>query len=49
MMCCSRTRCKSFGKRANGLFGLHDGVHRFYASRTLGFTHVPAEVMDLNF
>ena len=24
-------------------FGLHDGVHRFYASRTLGFTHVPAE------
>jgi hypothetical protein len=30
-------------------FGLHNGVHRFYASRTLGFTHVPAEVVDLNF
>jgi hypothetical protein len=25
---------------------LRDGVHRYYASRTLGFTHVPAEVID---
>jgi hypothetical protein len=30
-------------------FRLHDGVHRFYASRALGFTHVPAEVVDLNY
>jgi hypothetical protein len=27
-------------------YRLHDGVHRYYASRTLGFTHVPAEVID---
>jgi len=25
---------------------LRDGVHRYYASLTLGFTHVPAEVID---
>ncbi len=25
---------------------LRDGVHRFYASLTLGFTHVPTEVID---
>jgi hypothetical protein len=24
---------------------LRDGVHRYYASRTLGFTHLPAEVI----
>lgn len=27
-------------------YRLHDGVHRFYASRTLGFTHVPAEIIE---
>jgi hypothetical protein len=27
-------------------YALRDGVHRYYASRTLGFTHVPAEVID---
>jgi hypothetical protein len=27
-------------------YRLHDGVHRYYASLTLGFTHVPAEVID---
>jgi hypothetical protein len=30
-------------------YRLHDGVHRYYASRTLGFTHVPAEMVDLTF
>jgi hypothetical protein len=30
-------------------YRLHHGVHRFYASRRLGFTHVPAEVIDLTF
>lgn len=25
---------------------LRDGVHRYYASCALGFTHVPAEVID---
>ena len=27
-------------------YGLRDGVHRYYASRRLGFSHVPAEVID---
>jgi hypothetical protein len=27
-------------------YRLHDGVHRYYASRTLGFTHIPADVID---
>ena len=27
-------------------YRLHDGVHRYYASLTLGFTRVPAEVID---
>jgi hypothetical protein len=30
-------------------YRVHDGVHRYYASRTLGFTHVPAEIIDLIF
>jgi hypothetical protein len=27
-------------------YRLHNGVHRYYASRALGFTHVPADVID---
>jgi hypothetical protein len=27
-------------------YHLRDGVHRYYASRALGFTHVPAEIID---
>jgi hypothetical protein len=27
-------------------FFLRDGVHRFYASLALGFTHIPAEVIE---
>jgi hypothetical protein len=30
-------------------YALKDGVHRYYASRTLGFTHLPAEVIDMNY
>lgn len=28
---------------------LRDGMHRFYASRTLGFTHVPADVISTEY
>jgi hypothetical protein len=28
---------------------LRDGVHRYYASRRLGFTYVPAEVIDVTY
>jgi hypothetical protein len=28
---------------------LRDGVHRFYASRALGFTHVPADVIPASY
>jgi hypothetical protein len=28
---------------------LHHGIHRYYASRTLGFSHIPAEVIDMTF
>lgn len=27
-------------------YRVHQGVHRYHASRTLGFSHVPAEVID---
>jgi hypothetical protein len=30
-------------------YRLHHGVHRYYASRRLGFTHVPAQIIDLTF
>jgi hypothetical protein len=29
------------------LYRLRDGTHRFYASRTLGFSHVPAEICEV--
>jgi hypothetical protein len=28
------------------LYRLRGGVHHFYASRTLGFSHVPAEICE---
>jgi hypothetical protein len=33
-------------KQGRWPYCLRDGVHRYYASRTLGFTHVPAEIVD---
>ena len=33
-------------ERASHLYGLRGGVHRFYASRALGFSHVPAEICE---
>jgi hypothetical protein len=27
-------------------YRVHQGLHRYHASRTLGFSHVPAEVID---
>ena len=27
-------------------YRLYNGVHRYYASRTLGFTHVPADILE---
>jgi hypothetical protein len=30
-------------------YRLHHGVHRYYASLTLGLSHVPVEVIDLTF
>jgi hypothetical protein len=29
------------------LYRLRDGTHRFYASRTLGFSYVPAEICEV--
>jgi hypothetical protein len=45
----SRDPLQVIRQRGEWLYRLHDGVHRFYASRTLGFTHVPAEIIDPTF
>jgi hypothetical protein len=33
----------------NGAIASGKGVHRYHASLVLGFSHVPAEIIDWNF